>query len=295
MKLSFKHEILSMDGYSPEYVKENQDYSKVYHFITPDKETNRLFLLADGHGPEGHTASQTSIGLICELIEKKFMDRGENELSDEVIKLLLLETFEDIQRKLKIDPDNSFKHSGTTMVVALVRKNVLYFASVGDSKGFLASKSGTVVAPTLETREHKPELADEKARIIETGGIVAPYFDANNEPNGPHRVWNQKRTEPGLATSRTLGDILGHELGVSHVPEILIKKLDTLDRFIFLASDGVWDHLNTKDVIDRCSSFLPTLNAECAVKKIISDAADKWKSEGQRDDITVLLAFIRQG
>ena len=283
-----------MDGYSPEYAKENQDYSKVHQFTTPDKELNRLFLLADGHGPEGHHASQNAISLLCQFIEKKFLDKMDGELSDDVIKHLISEAFSEVQKEFKSDADNKYKYSGTTMVVALVRKNILYLASVGDSKGFLASKSGTNVIPSLLTIDHKPDTEEERTRILESGGIVAPYLDANNQPNGPQRVWNKNMTEPGLATSRTLGDIVGHNLGVSHVPDFQVKKLDTLDRFIFLASDGVWDHLTPKDVIDRCNSFLPTLNAECAVKKVISDAADKWKSEGQRDDITVLLAFIRQ-
>lgn len=57
-----------------------------------------------------------------------------------------------------------------------------------------------------------------------------------------------------------------------------MKKLDGYDRFFVLASDGVWDYLTPKDIIDKCSTFTPTLNAECAVKKIINDAAEKWKS-----------------
>ena len=63
-----------------------------------------------------------------------------------------------------------------------------------------------------------------------------------------------------------------------------MKKLDSNDKFIFLASDGVWDYLNPKDIIEKCIAFLPTINVESAAKKIISDSMSKWA------DVEIILS-----
>jgi len=44
----------------------------------------------------------------------------------------------------------------------------------------------------------------------------------------------------GLAMSRSFGDNVSKPIGVTHIPEIIQLKIDKRDRFILIASDGVW-------------------------------------------------------
>lgn len=44
----------------------------------------------------------------------------------------------------------------------------------------------------------------------------------------------------GLAMSRSFGDNVSKPIGVTHVPQIINLKIDKRDRFILIASDGVW-------------------------------------------------------
>jgi serine/threonine protein phosphatase PrpC len=44
----------------------------------------------------------------------------------------------------------------------------------------------------------------------------------------------------GLAMSRSFGDNVSKPIGVTHVPEVIQLKIDKRDRFILIASDGVW-------------------------------------------------------
>jgi serine/threonine protein phosphatase PrpC len=44
----------------------------------------------------------------------------------------------------------------------------------------------------------------------------------------------------GLAMSRSFGDNVSKPIGVTHIPELIRLKIDKRDKFILLASDGVW-------------------------------------------------------
>lgn len=53
---------------------------------------------------------------------------------------------------------------------------------------------------------------------------------------------------PGLAMSRSLGDKAGRDVGVISDPEIFETILNEEDRFLIIASDGVWEFLTNEEV-----------------------------------------------
>lgn len=115
------------------------------------------------------------------------------------------------------------------------------------------------------TRDHKPDLPDEADRILNhydgqinnthaqtlvIQSIQGQQAVAPPRPNqrfGPLRVWVHNQTYPGLAMSRSLGDVLAKKAGVVAEPEVTQFIFDPeqakhiLPRFLVLASDGVWD------------------------------------------------------
>jgi serine/threonine protein phosphatase PrpC len=62
------------------------------------------------------------------------------------------------------------------------------------------------------------------------------------------RIWNKKLTHPGLAMSRSLGDVIAHKLGCSHVPEVEQYDLTGNERSIIVASDGVFELLTNEEI-----------------------------------------------
>lgn len=62
------------------------------------------------------------------------------------------------------------------------------------------------------------------------------------------RVWLKHQELPGLAMSRSLGDKIAQSVGVSPVPEVKEFLISPQDRFIVLASDGVWEFLPNEEV-----------------------------------------------
>lgn len=82
------------------------------------------------------------------------------------------------------------------------------------------------------------------------GGRVDSFHDTlnNDEPIGPLRVWLKDQQYPGLAMSRSLGDQVAHSVGVISIPEIQQFILEEEDKFLVIASDGVFEFLSNEDI-----------------------------------------------
>mmetsp|Transcript_36843 Transcript_36843/g.36473 ORF Transcript_36843/g.36473 Transcript_36843/m.36473 type:complete len:103 (-) Transcript_36843:217-525(-) len=65
------------------------------------------------------------------------------------------------------------------------------------------------------SEDHKPDLPKEYERITQKyKGRVLSYQDDEGNPVGPARVWLREKNVPGLAMSRSIGDIVAHSVGV---------------------------------------------------------------------------------
>lgn len=144
--------------------------------------------------------------------------------------------------------------SGTTCVTIVVKENKVYIANAGDSRVVIGRKNSEELwEPYQLSRDHKPELEEEHQRIIRNRGRVFPFRDNFGNFVGPHRVWHPTLAYPGLAMSRSLGDGVAHKYGVSSNPEITEYIIQPEDKFIILASDGVWEFLTNQEVMDILS------------------------------------------
>lgn len=81
-------------------------------------------------------------------------------------------------------------------------------------------------------------------------GRIECYKGRHGENVGPARVWLKHEQYPGLAMSRSIGDACAHSVGVSALPEIKDFLTDEDDKFLILASDGVWEFLSNAQIID---------------------------------------------
>lgn len=78
-------------------------------------------------------------------------------------------------------------------------------------------ESDKVWVSTALSRDHKPDLKDEEERIVTNGGRIDPFREPNGDPIGPYRVWLKQENVPGLAMSRSIGDLVAASVGV--IPE----------------------------------------------------------------------------
>lgn len=189
--------------------------------------------------------------------------------------------------------------SGTTATVALLLPDQrLLLAHVGDSRAVFGSRRRCEGAPwqAIElTRDHKPDLPDERVRIEETGAQVVTV---GSPPNTTHRVFTPHQAWPSINMSRSLGDLHAHSQGLSAAAEVnMVERLwhpGSEDAVIILGSDGVWDVIDAPTAVNLAALSLQRGNDPAAV--IAQEAYERWVRRGLQagysDDITAVVKFL---
>lgn len=104
---------------------------------------------------------------------------------------------------------------------------------------------------------------------------------------GPHRVWHPQLDYPGLAMSRSIGDYVAHQYGVSSDPELSIYEIQPEDQYIVIASDGVWEFLSNQEVVDTLLFGIQEDDYKKALGDLIDHAHNQWVlNDTCIDDIT---------
>eukprot|EP00829_Urostomides_striatus_P015072 TRINITY_DN4645_c0_g1_i1.p2 TRINITY_DN4645_c0_g1~~TRINITY_DN4645_c0_g1_i1.p2 ORF type:complete len:230 (-),score=33.25 TRINITY_DN4645_c0_g1_i1:36-725(-) len=178
--------------------------------------------------------------------------------------------------------------SGCTASVVLSHGNKIYMGHVGDSRIMYITKSEMqekVCTPGFLSQDHKPEIMEERQRIESSGGEVRKL------PNDhPYRVYLKGHSNPGLAMSRALGDLLAHTCGVTNEPEVVeLDNADGEEGYIVIASDGVWE-FTRPEVVGKLLKH----HKENAPEYIAQKAYKKWlkRDKNNTDDITVLVLSL---
>ncbi|KAE9417436.1 hypothetical protein Angca_006004, partial [Angiostrongylus cantonensis] len=128
--------------------------------------------------------------------------------------------------------------SGTTACVCLMNKQRIIVANAGDSRAVLC-RGGIAVDLSID---HKPEDDIEKTRIVNAGG----YVNEDGRVNG------------GLNLSRAFGDhsykknfdLPLRDQMITALPDVKVETLQPSDEFLVLACDGIWNSLNSQQVVD---------------------------------------------
>jgi len=114
------------------------------------------------------------------------------------------------------------------------------------------------------------------------------------EPGLSARVWlDAEMTQIGLAMARSLGDRAVKDIGVIPEPEVRQRDIQPEDQFMILATDGVWEFVDSQEAVNIVAKHLRN-GATAACQKLIETAAERWRyNEGDyRDDITAIVAKI---
>lgn len=200
-----------------------------------------------------------------------------------------LKAFKVMDKELRFHPTIDCFCSGTTAVTLLKQGEDLVMGNVGDSRAVLATRDddSSLIAVQL-TVDLKPNLPKEAERIKQFKGRV---FALQDEPDVA-RVWLPHDDSPGLAMARAFGDFCLKDFGLIAVPDISYRRLTQRDEFIVLATDGVWDVLSNKEVVDIVASA-PT--QATAARSLVEFAVRAWRLKyptSKVDDCAVVCLFL---
>lgn len=157
---------------------------------------------------------------------------------------------------------HTFIHIGTTAITCLLRDSSIIISNVGDSRAISGKvkSDGTITAMPL-SMDQTPLRRDEYLRVKAAGAEVlsVDQLDGLKDPSvqswdegsdDPPRCWLPNQEYPGSAFTRSIGDRVAGTIGVFAEPEILCKNLSEDDRFILLASDGIFEFMSSQEVAE---------------------------------------------
>jgi len=309
---------LTLIGYKGGNIEDqvNQDRAFVvspYHIddgnsSDSDVPTYRLLGVFDGHSNLGELVSQYTVTHLPEMLSSKLgpILSSSSSPTDESqkIKQALIDTFVEIDKTAPAEPSG-----GCTASIVLQLGQKIYVANAGDSRSLIATytKSTAHVEILYITREDKPDLPEERARVERMGGQV--YIPPPNHIGASSRVlFVDKNTDRmnGLAMSRSIGDWDAGKLGV--IPDPTVAVLDMLELvgvsalgsdvevFAVSATDGLLDFVEIEKIAKTVAHSLYVEEGPhplSACESLITSAATLWwkaKNGTYRDDIAIAVS-----
>ncbi|XP_054824306.1 protein kinase and PP2C-like domain-containing protein isoform X2 [Prosopis cineraria] len=161
-------------------------------------------------------------------------------------------------------------HPGCTALAALVVRNKLFVANCGDCRAILC-RAGS---PIALSKDHVASCPEERERVIRDGGQVHWQVD----------TWRVGL--PALQVTRSMGDD-DLKPAVTAEPEISETTLSADDEYLVMASDGLWDVMSNKEVINMIKDTVKEPGM-CS-KRLATEAVER----GSKDNITVIVVFLR--
>lgn len=242
----------------------------------------------DGHAPKGEDVSEFAKSELPVLLSKKLSRAAVAE--EEEVKKVLVETFVELDTKAPAE-----ESGGCTATVVLKLDDKVYIANAGDSRSFLvAYRERTGETSVLYmSREDKPSLPDERARVEAMGGQV--YIPIR----GTSRVvYHDPRTgaPSGLAMSRSIGDWAAGKLGV--IPDPIVDVIDMSELIDALLVNTTAEHSfrNRVSTSSKASvtSAEATVDASGAVMATKADEASSY-AEDDGDDVYIFAVCATDG
>ena len=286
---------VGFDGEEPK--ENNQDNYFIYKNFM-DRKDYIYMSVCDGHGIEGHFVSDFMKEILPYDMSENLKNCNlmtENEKERDKIHQIIKETFIIANEKLVYNEEINSLFSGSTCVSVIYTPEKLIVPNIGDSRavlGRLINKEKNEYKAINLSRDHKPTEKDEAKRIIENDGRIQPFTE-DGEFVGPERVWIKEEEVPGLAMTRSFGDRVAATVGVMSEPEIKEFTYEEGDKFMIIASDGIWEFISSQECVDIIKNFYDKNDLKGCCEYLYQESSKRWlKEEEVIDDTTMILVFF---
>jgi serine/threonine protein phosphatase PrpC len=294
-------------------------------FISSEEE--RLISgLFDGHGKDGE-----KIVSFC-ISEADFFFSSQVQNYSEDYTKFLEDLIQFLEFQLEQCSGIDISNSGASCLIFLICNSEIFVSNLGCNRLVLATEEQVSIVPrrhmSLHNRfqflsevskargkylmdsltavqlstDHRPDSPSETLRIVSKGGKVKRLKDEYGNYFGPYRVSPNFSSIKGLTLSRTLGDTLLKEIGISSMPQINSHAITSNDKFLVAASDGVWRVMTNKDCVDFIESHrglcmkdtekppvceIVTPANSCISQLLCEEARLRWLAKVENEDSTI--------
>lgn len=207
-------------------------------------ENTQFYGIFDGHG--GGDCSTYVANNLYKIIAKKLIDNDMNNVLG-----LIQESINEINEYAT----QKWVNQGTTVAIAIIIKDKLYTANVGDTRILLVNQNDKIVKRL--SVDHKVSDPIEQERIKAKVGLIL-----NDRVGGV------------LALSRSIGD--GCVSDIISCEAYMKETEYNHDQSLIIACDGVWDVLDDQEA---AQIFRSAGNAADASKMIKQAAIDKMTTD----------------
>lgn len=235
-----------------------EDYLRCIINFMEDPEKN-LYVLCDGHcGDQPAKIVIDRLPLIFEDLLRKYDFEVEKAITD---------SFSLMDEELV-----EFEETGTTCCLIYIcienSKRVVYSGNVGDSRNILVRRDQTIRL----SFDHKANVKSEIERVKKEGGLII-----------------RGRLYGTLAITRALGDysFKNDVNGLSNIPYITRTEILDDDRYIIMASDGIWDVINEETSTILCDGS--KLKDAASISSIF---VSKSLEFGSKDNISCIVVKL---
>jgi serine/threonine protein phosphatase PrpC len=262
-----------------------------------------IFGVLDGHGPSGHYISKFAAQFIQNYIVNNPEIKNLTKLESIYLKLkennyqIIKQSFTLIDRQLESQSFESLGSGTTCILVVQIGRNVIC-ANVGDSRAVAVFDEDTdnnlsQLNVTPLSIDYKLEIPEERNRIIMAGGAVEQAKNSLGIRMGPLRIFTPGKDYPGLAMSRSIGDLEGKKYGIIAEPGIIEFNVNESTKYIVLCSDGVWEFLSNEQVKEIGRGFYLNNNPNGYVEELLKLSVKEWEdNDNTIDDITAIVLFF---
>ncbi|KAJ3209920.1 hypothetical protein HDU67_005812 [Dinochytrium kinnereticum] len=249
----------------------------------------KLFAVFDGHGSDGGKASGYVKKIFPEVlrsVKNEFMRDPAEAMKS---------TYSTVNSMLTDNSAIDTYMSGTTAVVLILLEDEdrAVIANVGDSRILLgrieeSSKGSRWQAHQLTTSDHTCSNPVELDRVKSSGARIE-QLQIGESKDGPLRIFKGTLPYPGLVVTRSLGDAVAGRLGVLCEPEVTVSTINSNDRFFVLGSDGLWDGIDSADVVSLVGKHK---NPQKASNALTESALAGMDARNLDDNITNIVIFL---
>ena len=220
-----------------------------------DDPEKALFCLFDGHGGDK----------VSKFLQTNFIEYFKEMLPSNNIKEKLINLFKILDEKIK--DLNCYQIGATACIIYITKENgqrCLYSANVGDTRSILISNNEY----KRLSYDHRANDANEYKRIVNDGGIVFAG-----------RVYGS------LMLGRAFGDWELKSYGVTCEPHVTRIDLTDKDKYVIIATDGVWDIFEDVDIYDLSKKYSNS-------KELCNNIVNKSLEKGSTDNISCFVISL---